>query len=53
MNNKRQEVLKQATLSHRESLRRSLQNRLESARANKDEKLIQQLEAEAKYLHLN
>ena len=53
MNNKRQEVLKQATLSHRESLRRSLQNRLEAARANKDEKLIQQLEAEAKYLHLN
>ena len=53
MNNKKQEVLKQATLSHRESLRRSLQNRLEAARANNDEKLIQQLEAEAKYLHLN
>lgn len=52
MNNKKQEVLKQATLNHRESLRRSLQNRLEAARANQDEKLIQQLEAEAKYLHL-
>lgn len=53
MNNKRQEVLKQASLSHRESLRRSLQKRLEAARAIGNQQLIQQLEAEAKYLRIN
>lgn len=52
MNGKRQDTLKQAALNHRESLRKSLQNRLEVARANGDEKLIKQLEAEANYLHL-
>ena len=52
MNNKRQEVLKNAYSSHRESMRRSLNARLEAARANGNEKLIKQLEAEAKYLHL-
>ena len=52
MNKKRQEVLKGVTLSHRESMRRSLNNRLEAARANGNDKLVKQLEAEAKYLHL-
>lgn len=52
MNNKRQETLKNAHLSHRESMLRSLKARLESARSNGNEKLVQQLEAEAKYLHL-
>ncbi|MBE9046381.1 hypothetical protein IQ255_18555 [Pleurocapsales cyanobacterium LEGE 10410] len=52
MNNKRQEILTNARNSHRESMRRSLSVRLEAARANQDEKLIKQLEAEAKYLHL-
>lgn len=52
MNNNRQEVLKQAALSHRESLRKSLLSRLEAARAKRDERLIRQLEAEANYLHL-
>ena len=52
MNSNRQETLKQAALNHRESLRKSLQNRLEAARAKGDEKLIRQLEAEANYLHL-
>ncbi len=52
MNNKRQEVLKNAHLSHRESMRRSLNVRLEAARANGNDKLVKQLEAEAKYLHL-
>ena len=52
MNNNRQETLKKAALNHRESLRKSLQNRLEVARANGNEKLIRQLEAEANYLHL-
>ena len=52
MNNKRQETLKSAHLSHRESMRKSLNIRLEAARANGNEKLVKQLEAEAKYLHL-
>lgn len=52
MNNNRKQVLKTASLSHRESMRKSLNNRLEAARAKGDEKLIKQLEAEAKYLHL-
>ena len=52
MNNNRQDILKQAALNHRESLRKNLQNRLEAARAKGDEKLIRQLQAEANYLHL-
>ena len=52
MNNKRQGILKNAYNSHRESMRRSLNARLEAARANKNEKLLGQLEAEAQYLHL-
>lgn len=52
MNNQRQENLKNAHLSHRESMRKSLTTRLSAARATGDEKLVKQLEAEAKYLHL-
>ena len=52
MNNKRQETLKNAYQSHRESMRKSLNARIEAARANGNEKLVRQLEAEAKYLHL-
>ena len=52
MNNKRQQVIKNAYSSHRESMRRSLNARLEAARAKGDEQLVKQLEAEAKYLHL-
>ena len=52
MNNQRQTILKNAHLSHRESMRKSLNVRLEAARANGNEKLVKQLEAEAKYLHL-
>jgi hypothetical protein len=52
MNNNRQEVLKNANSSHRESMRRSLNARLEAARANGNDRLVKQLEAEAKYLHL-
>ena len=51
MNNKRQQVIKSAYLSHRESMRRSLDARLEAARAKGDEQLVKQLQAEAKYLH--
>lgn len=52
MNNKRNKTLKNAHVSHRESMRKSLNVRLEAARANGNEQLIKQLEAEAKYLHL-
>jgi hypothetical protein len=52
MNNKRQEILKNAYQSHRESMRKSLNSRLEAARAEGNENLIKQLEAEAQYLHL-
>ena len=52
MNNKRKETLKTATHSHRDSMRRSLNIRLEAARANGNDRLVKQLEAEAKYLHL-
>lgn len=52
MNNNQQNILQNATNSHRESMRRSLSARLEAARAKGDEKLVKQLEAEAKYLHL-
>ncbi|MGV2829051.1 arginine synthesis PII-interacting regulator PirA [Myxosarcina sp. GI1(2024)] len=53
MNIINQETLNQAALSHRESLRRSLSIRLEAAKARGDEKLVQQLQAEANYLNLN
>lgn len=52
MNKQRQEILKNARSSHRESMRRSLSLRLEAARTSNNEQLIRQLEAEAKYLHL-
>ncbi|MEY2834059.1 MAG: hypothetical protein RLZZ574_3319 [Cyanobacteriota bacterium] len=52
MNNNRQEILKKANTNHRESMLRSLNIRLEAARANGNEQLVKQLEAEAKYLHL-
>jgi hypothetical protein len=52
MNNNCQEILKKARSSHRESMLRSLNARLEAARANGNDTLVKQLEAEAKYLHL-
>lgn len=52
MNNKRKNILKTANESHRESMRRSLQTRIEAARVKGNESLVKQLEAEAKYLHL-
>jgi hypothetical protein len=51
MNNNRQETLKKAKTSHRESMLRSLNARLEVARAKGNDTLVKQLEAEAKYLH--
>lgn len=51
MNNRKQ-VLTQAAIAHKETLRKNLQHRLEQARANGDNSLVSQLEAEAAYLHL-
>lgn len=52
MNKISQQSLSQASQTHRDSLRRSLQHRLEVARASGNEKLVHQLEAEAAYLHI-
>ncbi len=45
----RLEAAKKAREVHKESIKRSLQHRLEVARAKGDEKLIRQLEEEMKY----
>lgn len=49
-NGNRPETIKKAALAHRDNLQKSLQHRLEVARANGDENLIHLLEAEAEYL---
>jgi plasmid maintenance system killer protein len=51
MNRNRQETLKQAARTHRDNLQKHLQRRMEMARANGDEQLLRQLEAEANYLN--
>jgi hypothetical protein len=53
MNKNCQQAMNNAVTAHRESLRKNLQHRLEIARAQGNEKLVRQLEAEASYLHLN
>jgi hypothetical protein len=50
--NRQNQVKNAAAVAHHESLRRSLEHRLELARSNGDETLIKQLEKEANYLHL-
>jgi hypothetical protein len=52
MNKNRQKMVTEAAIAHRETLRKNLQHRLEVARAQGDEKLVRQLEAEAAYLNL-
>ena len=52
MNNNRQHSLTQAAIAHKETLRKNLQHRLELARANGNDSLVSQLEAEAAYLRL-
>lgn len=49
LNNKRQAV-QQAAAAHRANLLKSLEHRLEMARANGNERLVRQLEEEASYL---
>ncbi len=52
LNKTRHESLTRAASVHRESLQKSLQHRLEVARAQGNDALIHQLEKEAAYLHL-
>ena len=52
INKNRQEVLTKTAAAHRQTLLKNLQHRLEVARAKGDENLVRQLEAEAKYLHI-
>jgi hypothetical protein len=52
MNKNLQNRLTKAASAHRDSLQKSLQHRLEVARAQGNENLLRQLEAEAAYLHI-
>lgn len=51
MNRNRQQAIKQAAEAHRQNIQKSLQHRMEVARANGDENLLRQLEAEMNYLN--
>lgn len=53
MNNNRRTTIKNAAANYRQSLKKSLQLRLESARAAGNDKLVRQLQAEANYLHID
>ncbi|NER21959.1 MAG: hypothetical protein F6J86_14840 [Symploca sp. SIO1B1] len=50
--NLRKKVTRTAA-THRDSLRKNLEHRLELARANGNETLVRKLEAEANYLRLD
>ncbi len=52
MNKNLRQKAQEAASTHRDSLLKSLQHRLEVARANGDDALVRQLEAEANYLRL-
>jgi hypothetical protein len=47
----KQQIVKQAAEAHRQNIQRSIQHRLEVAKAQGDEKLIRQLEAEMNYFN--
>lgn len=53
INRNRSEKSQKAAAAHRDNLRKSLEHRLEVARAKGDEALIRQLEQEASYLDLD
>jgi LPS O-antigen subunit length determinant protein (WzzB/FepE family) len=53
VNKNQNSKVQKAASAHRDSLQKSLEHRLEVARANGDEDLIRQLEQEASYLRLN
>jgi hypothetical protein len=46
----RMEAAKRAQEQHRQNLQKNLEHRLQVARANGDERLIRQLEAEMRYI---
>jgi hypothetical protein len=52
MSKNRQERVTQAIQTHRATLHKNLQHRLEVARAKGDEALVRMLEAEAAYIGL-
>lgn len=52
VNKNRNPKAQKAVAAHRVNLQKSLEHRLDVARANGDEALIRQLEQEANYLHL-
>lgn len=52
VNKNRNPKAQKAVAAHRVNLQKSLEHRLDIARANGDEALIRQLEQEANYLHL-
>ncbi|MGB2926924.1 MAG: hypothetical protein WBB82_16610 [Limnothrix sp.] len=52
MFNPRRQIIKQTQTAHRETLKKSLQHRLEAARNQGNDQLIKQLEAEARYLKM-
>ena len=47
----KQQAAKQASDAHRVSIQRSLEHRLQVARASGDEKLVRQLESEMSYFN--
>jgi hypothetical protein len=51
MSRNKQQVVRQTAEVHRQNIQKSLQHRLDVARANGDENLIRQLEAEMKYFN--
>jgi hypothetical protein len=50
MSQNRLQAMRQTKEVHRQNLRKNLEHRLEVAKAQGDEKLIHQLEAEMRYL---
>ncbi len=52
MNKNHQQFLTQSAIAHKETLRKNLQHRLEIAKSMGNESLVNQLEAEANYLHI-
>lgn len=49
MSNNRVQAMEKARAAHKQNIQRSLEHRLQVARAKGDEKLIRQLEAEMNY----
>ena len=49
MNRNTQGKAKEAAVAHRDNIQKSIQHRMEVARANGDESLLRQLEAESNY----